>query len=129
METNDELRGRFSSTCDWLSKKALANYYSEYVFLAISVIATASATISVAAGTLTKEINAILAALPGITLLITKTFQFESRSNWWWKRYQVYDSLYRELKYEGVKAEEVSKKITSIQENTEINGCVLTSRN
>ncbi|MFA5019290.1 MAG: hypothetical protein WC504_17195 [Methylobacter sp.] len=107
----DEDLARRVSGC---RKKALLNYYAEYVFLAISVIASTAATISVASGGLTKEINAILAALPGIVLLITNTFRFESRSDLWWKKYEVFDSLYRELKYEGVKEEEVSKKMSAL---------------
>ena len=94
-------------------RKALTNYYAEYVFLAISVVASAAATISVAAGGLTKEINAILAAIPGIVLLITSTFRFESRSDWWWKKYEVLESLYRELKFEGATEEQVSKKVSA----------------
>ena len=44
--------------------------------------------------------------------VITNTFRFESRSDWWWKKYEVFDSLHRELKYEGVREEEVSRKMS-----------------
>lgn len=93
-------------------RNARGNYFVAYFFLCVAVAASATATISVAAGSFPKELNAALAALPGIILLVTTTFKFEARSGWWWDKYYGLDALYRELKYEAASESDISKKMT-----------------
>src|SRR5262245_28627789 len=109
MKLEDDLAERISGC----RRNARANYFAEYFFLCIAVAASATATISVAAdSSFPKELNAALAALPGIILLLTSTFKFEARSGWWWDKYYGLDQLYRELKYEDASESDISKKMT-----------------
>ena len=95
------------------AQKAKANYFAAYALITIAVASSTAATIAVAAGALTKELNAVLAALPGIIVLATTTFKFEARSDWWWAKHQTLEALYRGLKYEERVEKEVSQEMTA----------------
>ena len=93
--------------------KAIVNYRIAYLFVILGVLSSVVATISVAAGVLTPVINATLAALPGIIVMILNTFKFESRSKWWWtKNFRLID-LQSELEQEPARESEIKKKMAN----------------
>jgi cytochrome c biogenesis protein CcdA len=76
---------------------ARGNYRVTYVFIIVGVLASIATTISVAARRLTPEINATLATLPGIVVMILSTLRLEKRSQWWWKKHFRLIELQSEL--------------------------------
>jgi hypothetical protein len=94
------------------SRRARLNYFAAYVAFAIAVIASATAAIVVAIGTDSRVPVAILAALPGIVVGAMSTFRFESRADWWYRKYHGMDGFIRALTYEGKSDAEVSRELT-----------------
>jgi hypothetical protein len=94
--------------------RARANYFFAYLLLTVAVVASAGSAISVAAGGFTPEFNAIFAALSGIIVLALSTFRFEGRAEWWFTMHHGLDALYRGLKYEGRKAPDISRELTTL---------------
>src|SRR5210317_1045134 len=66
--------------------RAKSNYIVAYLVIALGVVSSSAATISVAAQALTPVGNAVIAAIPGICVMILNTFKFEARSRWWWRK-------------------------------------------
>ena len=97
--------------CVW---RARVNYFFAYALLALAVAASAASAIAVASGAWTKEINAVLAALPGIILLATSTFKFESRADWWWTKHHGLEALCRALRFEGKSEGDASREMTAL---------------
>lgn len=89
------------------------NYWASYITLGIGVAAGAIATISVAAGGLTKELNAVLAAIPAIIMGINKTFPWEARSYWWRDKAIALEGFQRELAVGEGSEKEVNQKLTA----------------
>jgi hypothetical protein len=89
------------------------NSSAAYGFIAIGVFASAAATISVAAGTLTPAMNAVLAALPGIVVTVLNTFKFEQQSKWWWKKNLMLTKIKAGLQRDGSNATEVEQQATA----------------
>jgi hypothetical protein len=104
----DDLRQRYEA-CRW---RARLNYCAAYVVLVFAVLGSAIATLSVAANIWPKEINAVLAALPGVMYLANRQFRFEERSRWWFDKFYVIEGLYRGLVRERRDEAEVSKELT-----------------
>lgn len=94
--------------------KAGANYWLAYGLLAIAVIASSASSIFVAADMGPKELSAALAATPGIIAVVTGTFRFAARAEWWWEKFHGLDSLYRELHYEGRSERNDSQALTKL---------------
>ena len=82
-----------------------------YSLIFIGVVASAAATVSVGTGSLSKEFNAVLTALPGIVVMALNTFKFEARAKWWWKKYSKFQQLYYALKHEGANEKSISKEM------------------
>ena len=97
--------------CAW---RARLNYFFANVLLALVVAASATSAIAVAADAWTKEINAVLAALPGIIVLATSTFKFEARAEWWWTKHHALEAFHRGLKFEGRDEASVSRELTTL---------------
>ena len=83
MNTQEDLTARIKAS----EFRGKGNDFAAFIFVALGVSASAATTISVAAGALTPEINATLAALPGIVVMVLKTFKFDQRGKWWWEKY------------------------------------------
>jgi hypothetical protein len=109
MTLADDLSARVAG-CVW---RARVNYFVAYALLAVAVGASATSAIAVASDAWTKEVNAILASLPGIIVLATSTFRFEARADWWWSKHHAIDALHRGLTFEGKSDSEVSRELTA----------------
>jgi hypothetical protein len=107
-EFADDLKQRYKA-CRWRGR---LNYCAAYVVLVFAVLGSALATFSVAANFWPKELNAILAALPGVMYLANRQFRFEERSRWWFEKFYVIEGLYRGIVREGRDEAEVSKELT-----------------
>lgn len=102
------------------ARVARANYYFAYGLLIIAVVASATASIAAASGQwLSNELTAVLAALPGVIVLATSTFKFDSRAEWWWSKHHRLDALYRGLAYEGRTDTEVSRELSDVVKELE----------
>jgi hypothetical protein len=110
MSLHDELAAK----CTDSIRIARANYYCAYFLLGVAVVASAAASIAVAADLDWKNATkATLAALPGIVVLVMTTFRFDARAQWWWARHHAMDALRRELEYEARSPADVNKDLTA----------------
>ena len=104
----DDLRQRFKA-CLWHGR---INYYAAYVVLVLAVLSSGLATLSIFAGYWPKEVNAALAALPGVMYLVSRHFRFEERAKWWFEKFYGIEGLYRGLVREKRDEADVSKDRT-----------------
>ncbi|MCL5999081.1 MAG: hypothetical protein M1546_23920 [Chloroflexi bacterium] len=101
------------------ARRSRLNYFMAYTLLVIGVLGSISATILVALGIGAKEIVAVLAALPTISVLVMNTFRFEARADWWEQKRAGMDALWRSLQYEKKPEDEVSKALTAFLDRHE----------
>ena len=104
----EDLRKRYEG-CRWRGR---TNYYAAYLVLIGAVLGSALATLSVAVEIWAKDINAVLAAAPGILYLVNRRFRFEERAKWWWDKFHIIEGLYRGLVREKRDEADVSKELT-----------------
>jgi hypothetical protein len=78
----------------------------------VGVVASAVATIAVGTGSLTKEINATLAAISGIITTVLRTFRFEDRARWWWTKYYKFHQMVNALRHEGAAEKDISQEMS-----------------
>jgi hypothetical protein len=104
----DDLKQRYEA-CRWRGR---LNYCAAYVVLVLAVLGSALATFSVAANFWPKELNAVLAALPGVMYLANRQFRFEERSRWWFEKFYAIEGLHRGIVRERRDEAEVSKELT-----------------
>lgn len=106
MELVEDLSERMRS-CRSVAKR---NDAMAFTLLLVGVLASAAATIAVGTGSLTAQINATLAALPGIVVTVLNTFKFEARARWW-KKYSKFQQLVYALRHEGAAEKDVSQEM------------------
>ena len=118
MYNNESTKGSKVELVDDLSKKlrscrsaANRNDAIAFTLLLTGVVASAATTIAVGTGSLTAQINATLAAIPGIAATFLNTFKFEARARWWWKKHSKLQQMVSALQYEGASAKEVSQEL------------------
>jgi hypothetical protein len=100
-------------------RKARLNYLLAYLLLFVGVLSSLAASIFTASGRGDNLHIAVLAAIPGFVVLMTNTFRFEARAEWWYGLESCYDRLHRGLEYEDQKSSEVSKAMTDFITETE----------
>jgi hypothetical protein len=61
---------------------------------------------------LPEAVRGILFALPGALMIINGSCRFESRAEWWRRRYSGLNALHRELRFEHGNVAQVSRKYT-----------------
>jgi hypothetical protein len=104
----NDLKQRYEG-CRWRGR---ANYCVAYLVLILAVLSSALATLSVAGEILPKEVNAVLAAVPGVMYLANRRFRFEERAKWWFDKFYVIEGLYRGLVREKRDEADISKELT-----------------
>lgn len=114
----DDLRAHLAERASRTRKHARKNYFAAYALFLIAITSSAAATISVSVG-LAKELSAILAAMPGIMLLVNNTLKLEARSRWHWNKAHRLEQLLRELVHEGRDLKEVSRELTNVEKEME----------
>ena len=95
-------------------RTARSNYYAAYILLVIGVGASTAASIMAGTDSSARTLTAVLAAVPGILVLVTNTFKFAARAEWWWTKHHRIDALYRKLLYENASEPEVSQELTRV---------------
>lgn len=110
MALASDIAGR-KKGCVWMAR---LNYWLAYGLLAIAIIASSASSILVAADKGPNELKAVLAAIPGIIAVVTGTFRFAARAEWWWDKFHGLDSLHRKLQYEGQSEKNVSQELTKL---------------
>lgn len=100
-------------------KKKITNERVANSLYIVSFIASAVATVFVAAGAGPKELVAVLAAIPAIVTLALSIFKPDGRSQWWAAKYGKLDDLVRAIKYEKMSESDASKALTSFLETHE----------
>lgn len=98
------------------AKRNRRNYYTAFGLLTIAVATSAGTSIAIAIDQLPKSLIAVLAATPGIFILINTTFRFEERSRWYWRKRTRLEVLLRRYKFENMPAADVSRFWNEIDE-------------
>jgi hypothetical protein len=104
-----DLAGRIAAS----KTRGKRSQFEAYVFITIGVAASAAATISVAAEANTPTINATLTAIPGIVVMVLKTFKFEQQSKWWWEKYHGLLKIQAEQKPDGSNTIEIERQVAA----------------
>jgi hypothetical protein len=112
MTTKDSFADDLKQRYQGCHRRGRNNYVMAYLVLIGAVATSALATFSVASNLWSKEINAILAAAPGILYLLNRRFRFEDRAKWWWDKYHIIEGLYRALVRENRAEADVSKELS-----------------
>ncbi len=103
------------------SKWARRNYIYAHVIFILSVLGSFTASIFATTDFEYKSITAILAALPGLMLLINNTLRFEERTKWFWRKARMSESYYRKLRdANNPKTDALSSKYSEESEKLEM---------
>ena len=109
MELEEDLSERRSGSRAQAKRNArLAN-----ILLLTAIAGSALATASIWSNYFSREVAALLAAVPGIAVAILTANKFDARSQWWWGKYQKLDDLRRALRHEGKSEQEVSQDMSA----------------
>jgi hypothetical protein len=100
MDIREELKDDLARRIKGSRSKAQWASIGWYSLNSLSIICGAAASISVLSDLLTKEIIAILAALPAVSTSITILFNFNKLNDWWTKKANKLDNLIIELREE-----------------------------
>lgn len=94
-------------------------FYNCTVFLWLAIISSFLAAILTANGDGNVEISkltlALLVAIPGVVIVIDKTFSFSRRALWSMHNAAKYEQLYNQLRYEALEIKDVSKNLAEAQ--------------
>ena len=115
------IQQKLSSAVLHFQRLAHGNYYTVWVLYLLSVGASIAATFLAATGGAEKTTLAVVAAIPGVVILLTNTFKFGARSQWHFEKKRQLESLLR-LAEAGAKATsdpEVAEKWNRIEEELE----------
>jgi|CXWL01.1.fsa_nt_gi hypothetical protein len=91
------------------------NFITAQLFLWLAIVSSFLAAILTANGEIPKFTLALLVAIPGVVIVIDKTFSFSRRALWNMDNAAKYEQLYNQLKFEAVEIKEVSKKLAEAQ--------------
>lgn len=106
---NDPLESELKRTiedCQWWAQR---NYILAHLVFVVSVLGSFIAAV-LASGDLgakwfgepaNKAAVSILAALPGLMLLINNTLRFEDRTKWFWRKARLAERYYRQVRDSG----------------------------
>lgn len=106
---------------------ARRNYILAHVVFVVSVLGSFIASI-LASGGLggewfeepgSKVVTAILAALPGLMLLLNNTLRFEDRAKWFWRKIRLAERFYRQIRDLEKDVSDLSKRFSEESEKLE----------
>jgi len=108
-----------------LARKALderwgkGNFLLAQSFTWIAILASFASAIIVASGECSKFWGTLLAALPGTTMVIEKSFSFAKRTRWNWEMIVGLEELHNQLMFEDIPVEQVSKSLSGFRKTME----------
>ena len=97
-------------------------YYSRFDFvlnhllLLLVVAASAFPGFAQVLGLNEPKLVALIAAIPAFVLLLQRTFKWEQRAEWHWDYRRRLRAIQREMRDQGLTAEEASKKLNKLEE-------------
>lgn len=80
-------------------------------FLWLAILSSFSTAILAAAEAVSKLLLGFFAAIPGLAIVVEKNFSFARRARWHWEMVAKLDQLSNQLRFEGVKVEDVSRQL------------------
>lgn len=115
MEQNSE---NFKELVNYLEKEIdqhqsacrIKNVLAQLLFL-ITIVFSALALINTGFDWFNPKELSIIAAIPGIILIVSNTFKFEARSKWNKLKQRKLEGLLNKLKFENVSVTEISKEM------------------
>jgi hypothetical protein len=108
----DQLNAGIKRYKNWGEK----NQQAAFAVFALAVLAILAATILSTRDDVKPWIRALVAASPGMMLLINSTFRFEAKSRWHWEKTRGYEELLRALTIEQMPPQEVSRKLSKLDQ-------------
>ena len=102
-------------------RKAAKNRFAiAQVLFVVAVAASVLGTVNPVTGWLAPDVwTSVVAAVPGIVLLILRVFNYNPRSEWHRRTQRSLEALYRGLVVEGRSAQEISARLSVISEELE----------
>lgn len=85
------------------------NYRAIYIASVLAVLSSFFTSIGIAGDWLMHEIHPVLAALPGIAIVLADRFKFEAKAGWYWGKYYALDEVLSGLRFEGMSEQEASR--------------------
>ncbi len=124
---SDQLESELRLTIEDCQRWARRNYILAHMVFVVSVLGSFAAAV-LASSDLGEEwfgesgnkaTIAILAALPGLMLLLNNTLRFEDRTKWFWKKVRLAERYYREVRDTGETVSALSKRFSEESEKLE----------
>ena len=98
---HDSLERELGQAIEECSALAKRNYVYAHLVFIVSVVGSFGATVLVASGLEYKLAAAIMAALPGLALLVNNTLRFEERTRWFWRKARMAEGYHRAIRDAG----------------------------
>ena len=115
----DDLIAKITERLGYDKKWGERDFIFAQIFVWLAILASFFTAILAAADAAPNLVLAFLAAIPGTVIIIEKSFSFGRRTRWHWEMVAGLDELLNQLKYEGAKADEISKKLSSFRKEME----------
>jgi hypothetical protein len=106
-EIDREIKNR-----SWYSR---FDFALDHLLVFASVIASAFPAFSQVLGTGDGKLVAVIAAIPAFVLLLQKTFKWQQRGEWHWDYRRKVVAIKRELRDQGLTAQDASKKLNELE--------------
>jgi hypothetical protein len=106
------LREELEAGLEYAAMWARRNYFYAHLTFGLVVIASFGSAVIIATDLSVqyKWIPTLVAALPGVAVLINSTLKFEQRALWFYRRKVKCESLLYALRFEDVPEAEISKR-------------------
>jgi hypothetical protein len=118
-QPDKDIDSKLTKDIESYRRLARVNYRIAYFLSATAVIASIVAGLSVAGEWFSREILALLSALPGAVLVISGRFRFEERSAWHWRKTYALKSLLYQHQFENKSDAEISAQWRKVNDNFE----------
>ena len=108
-EIGDEIRNRY--------RYSRFDFVLNHVLMLVAVLASAFPGLAEILKFSDSGTVALVAAIPAFVLLLQRTFKWEQRAEWHWDYRRRLIALQRELRDQGLRAEEASRKLNRLEED------------
>jgi hypothetical protein len=97
----------------------LVNFVVAQTSYWVAIASSFGSAIAISIDNLPKIFIAVLAAIPGVVILVESTFRYSQRADWHSLYSQKLRGLIRQLKFEVNKIEEISKNLSDLEAEME----------
>jgi hypothetical protein len=114
MDKNDELLSQIDRRVRGSRRWGIYDFLVAKASYWAAIVASFLATIAVSTGR-SGTVVAIVAAVPGVVIIIDRTFHFADRAAWHWRYVALAKAIGRKLRFEGVTLAQVSRAFSELE--------------